>query len=112
MLAGQIVGPSRLEMIEVPVPEPADGQILVRMEAGALCGSDLPFFRLDREDPFVADLPVPLPPLLSLHEIAGHVAVSRCDRFQEGDRVLALPYRHLGMAEYFLSEPAMAVPLP
>ena len=112
MLAAQITGPRRLEMIDVPVPDPGEGQILVKLETGAICGSDLPFFLLERSHPSVMDKPVPLPPLLSLHEIVGRVAKSRCDRFQEGDRVLSLPYTHLGLGQFYLSEPAFTVPIP
>lgn len=112
MLAGQITGPRRLEMIEIPIPEIKEGQILVKLEAGAVCGSDIPFFLVEPGHPLMVDRQSPLPPFLSLHELVGHVAVSRCSRFQEGDRVLALPYEHLGLGEYFVSEPAMAVPIP
>jgi threonine dehydrogenase-like Zn-dependent dehydrogenase len=113
MMAGQITGPRRLKMIEQPMPEAGEGQIVVRLEAGAICGSDLPYYLLDREHPSVAGAPVPLPPALSLHELVGYVAQSRCARFREGDRVLALPFHpHYGLSEYFLSEPAMAVPIP
>lgn len=112
MLAGQITGPRRMEMIEVPVPEPGEGQIVVALEAGAICGSDLPYFLMEPSHPSVAGAPVPLPPLYSLHELVGHVARSRCARFREGDRVLALPYEQRGLAEYFLSEPALTVPVP
>lgn len=112
MLAGQITGERRIEMIEIPVPEPAEGQILVRLETAAICGSDLPFFLLERSHPSVSKEPGPLAPLLSLHEIVGRVAVSRCEEFREGDRVLSLPYTHLGLGQYYLSEAAMTVPIP
>lgn len=112
MLAGQITGPRQLEIIELPVPEIQDGQILVKLEAGAVCGSDIPFFLMEPGHPSLTGLTAPLEPYLSLHELVGHVAASRCDRFQEGDRVLALPYVHRGLGEYFVSEPAMAVPIP
>jgi threonine dehydrogenase-like Zn-dependent dehydrogenase len=112
MLAGQITAARRLEMIEIPTPEPAEGQILVRLETAAICGSDLPFYLLDREHPSVGTEPGPLAPLLSLHEIVGRVAKSRCAEFREGDRVLSVPYTHLGLGEYFLSEPAFTVPIP
>ena len=35
------LGDRRLEMREFPVPEPGHGQVLVRMRASSLCGSDL-----------------------------------------------------------------------
>ena len=112
MLAGQITGPRQLEMIEIPVPEIQEGQILVKLEAGAVCGSDIPFYLMEEGHPSMVGLTAPLEPFLSLHELVGHVAQSRCSRFREGDRVLALPYAHRGMGEYFVSEPAMAVPIP
>jgi threonine dehydrogenase-like Zn-dependent dehydrogenase len=112
MLAGQITGRRRMRMVEMPVPEPSEGQILVKLEAGAVCGSDLPFFLLEREHPAIGDAPLPLPPGLSLHELVGRVAQSRSPRFREGDRVLALPFGQNGLSEYFLSEPALAVPVP
>jgi len=34
-------GNRRLEFHEAPVPEPGHGQVLVRMKASSLCGSDL-----------------------------------------------------------------------
>lgn len=34
-------GNRQLEMREVPVPEPGHGQVLIRMKASSLCGSDL-----------------------------------------------------------------------
>jgi threonine dehydrogenase-like Zn-dependent dehydrogenase len=112
MLAGQITGPRRLEMREIPIPEIEDGQILVKLEAGCVCGSDIPFFLMEEGHPSMDLFPEGLPPLLSLHELVGYVAQSRCTRFREGDRVLALPYVHLGLGEYFVSEPSVTVPIP
>ena len=34
-------GNRQLEMREYPVPEPGHGQVLIRMKASSLCGSDL-----------------------------------------------------------------------
>jgi len=35
------LGDRQLELREFPVPEPGYGQVLVRMKASSLCGSDL-----------------------------------------------------------------------
>jgi threonine dehydrogenase-like Zn-dependent dehydrogenase len=110
--AGQIVAPRRVEIVTIAAPEPAEGQIRVRPAIGCLCGSDLPYFFGDRDNPMVHGRTPPLAPSLSLHELIGVVDASRCAQFREGDRVLALPYGHQGLAEAFLSEPPMAVPLP
>lgn len=112
MMAGQITGPRRLEMVEIPVPEVGEEQILVKVEVGSICGSDLPFFLFNTSHPSLAGASAPLPPTLSLHELVGNVAQSRSRRFKEGDRVLALPYKHHGLAEYYLSETEIAVPIP
>src|SRR5438067_8686169 len=102
--AGQIVGSERIEIVEMPAPEPAEGQIRVRPRIGCLCGSDLPYFFADSANPMVRGRTAPMEPGLSLHELIGVVDASRCTQFREGDRVLALPYEHRGLAEAFLSE--------
>ena len=99
-------------MVPIPAPEPAEGQIRVRPAIGCLCGSDLPYFFGDSGNPMVRGRKPPLDPGLSLHELIGVVDASRCAQLREGDRVLALPYEQHGLAEAFLSEPAMAVRLP
>jgi threonine dehydrogenase-like Zn-dependent dehydrogenase len=100
-------------MVELPIPEIDEGQILVRVEAGAICGSDLPCFLCNSSYATVAVHSIPLPPGLSLHELVGKVAQSRCHGFKEGDRVLALPQKpHAGLAQYFVSTGELAVPLP
>jgi threonine dehydrogenase-like Zn-dependent dehydrogenase len=113
MLAGQIMGPRRLEMIEIPIPEIKSGEILVKLQVGSICGSDLPYFLFNRSHPDLAGASTPLPPTLSLHELVGFVALSRSEQFKEGDRVLALPtIPHTGLAEYFVSSDDRAVLLP
>ena len=113
MLAGQITSPGQLNFIDLPRPEIAEGQLLIKLEIASLCGSDIPYFLHDTSHPSVAGQPLPLRPGLSLHELIGTVYESRVKRFNEGDRVLALPFHYLqGMSEYFLSADSLAVPLP
>ncbi len=113
MLAGQITGIRRLELIEIPIPDIEEGEILVKLQVGSLCGSDLPYFLFDTSHPALTGALAPLPPMLSLHELVGFVVHSRTERFKEGDRVLALPtIQHKGLAEYFVSSEDRAVPLP
>jgi threonine dehydrogenase-like Zn-dependent dehydrogenase len=58
---------TKLEVREVPVPEPGLGRLLVRVRACGICGSDLHRFHMDT--------PMPLPPGIGPgHEIAGEVA--------------------------------------
>jgi propanol-preferring alcohol dehydrogenase len=65
----------------VPVPEPAAGQVLVRVAACGVCRTDLHV--VDGE------LTEPKLPLVPGHEIVGRVAMlgGGVERFQEGDRV-------------------------
>jgi len=113
MQAGQITGKGRLDFIEIPIPEIEKGEILVRLETGSLCGSDLPYFLFDTSHPLLYGASAPLPPMFSLHELTGFVAQSRSERFKEGDRVLALPtIPHKGLAQYFVSSEDRAVLLP
>jgi len=113
MLAGQVTGARRLRMIEVPIPDIAAGEILVQLQVGSICGSDLPYFLFNESHPALAGASTPLPPTLSLHELVGVVTQSRSEQFKEGDRVLALPtIPHTGLAEYFVSSDDRAVHLP
>jgi propanol-preferring alcohol dehydrogenase len=65
---------------ELPVPEPARGQVLVRVHACAVCRTDLHI--VDGE------LPDPKLPLVPGHQIAGTVEASGegADRFAAGER--------------------------
>jgi threonine 3-dehydrogenase len=40
MRAARFVGGGRVEIVELPVPEPGPGEVLIRVEACALCGTD------------------------------------------------------------------------
>jgi L-iditol 2-dehydrogenase len=70
-----------LELTEMPVPEPGPGEVLVRVNACGICGSDV--HGLDGSSGRR------IPPLVMGHEAAGVVAGvgSRVTRFREGDRV-------------------------
>ncbi|MFC1909072.1 zinc-dependent dehydrogenase [Chloroflexota bacterium] len=63
---------------EMPVPEIGPGELLVRIEASGICGSDvMEWYRLDRA------------PLVLGHEIGGQIVTvgEGVKRYQEGDRV-------------------------
>ena len=55
-----------LQAVELPVPRPAAGQILLRVEACGVCRTDLHL--IDGE------LPDPVLPMIPGHEIVGRVA--------------------------------------
>lgn len=54
---------------EVPVPEPGPGELLVRVEAASVCGTDL---HIERWDPWAQENFGP-PPMIFGHEMAGTV---------------------------------------
>src|SRR5881396_747952 len=70
-----------LRMADLPTPEPATGQVLVRVHACGVCRTDLHV--VDGE------LPHPKLPLIPGHEIVGSVAQigAEVTRFKVGDRV-------------------------
>jgi L-iditol 2-dehydrogenase len=78
-------GPGDLRYEEVPVPSPAPGEVVVRIEAALTCGTDVKTLR--RGHPVM----IPRVPTVFGHEFAGSVAaVGRGVRtVGEGDRVVA-----------------------
>ena len=69
MRAAVLVEPGRIEMAERRVPEPAAGEVLVRVGAVGVCGSDTHYYREGRIGEFVVD-----EPLILGHEAGGTIA--------------------------------------
>jgi propanol-preferring alcohol dehydrogenase len=82
MRAAQLTAPGRLEVRDVAAPEPAAGEVLVRVGAAGICGSDVHIVR-SKEAMF------PLPMTLG-HETAGFVERlgPGVTRFERGQAVL------------------------
>ncbi|MDI1461321.1 zinc-binding alcohol dehydrogenase family protein [Catellatospora sp. KI3] len=90
MRAWQVVRPgpmaSRpLRQVELPVPEPAPGELLVRVRACGVCRTDLHVAE--------GDLPVHRPHVVPGHEIVGEV-VTGAEGFDAGERVGIAWLRH------------------
>ncbi|MCI0789605.1 MAG: zinc-binding dehydrogenase [Chloroflexi bacterium] len=108
MKAIQVTGPRRLELTDVPVPEPADGEVLVRLEALSVCGTDMMAYRHPQPEE-----DYPLGPGTPCHECAGTIVRSRSEEWPEGRRVIYLPALNLnGGAEYVVAQPDTLVTLP
>ena len=110
MLAGDIYAPGRIRLIDVPEPTlpQTDGEahLLFEPELACLCGSDMPFFAADPDEPDY------LPQVgHSLHEMIGTVLATTGKRFKQGERVLCIPPRQQGLFERFCVTEARAVPL-
>jgi threonine dehydrogenase-like Zn-dependent dehydrogenase len=93
MRAGQITARGRIELVDAGSDRmPADGEVVVALETGCLCGSDIPYFS-EAHDRY------PLATGLSLHEIVGTILESASPAYRRGDRVLAMPIGLRGLSE-------------
>src|SRR5215472_2342906 len=106
MRAVQLVAPQELRFVDVPEPSVARGEVLVRMEYLAVCGSDLKFY--DRDLPQDS---YPLPPGRPCHECVGTIEVSTVPEFKPGQRVIAL-IQTGGLVERAVLPAELLVPLP
>jgi NADPH:quinone reductase len=88
-------GPEKLELTEVPDPEPADGEVVMRVRAAGINFLDV----LVRQGRYAQQPELPLVPGV---EVAGEV---------DGSRVIALPSQG-GYAELARVRAASLVPLP
>jgi len=134
MKAALFYGGTDIRVLEIPTPEPGPGQVLVRVRAAGVCGSDLHGYR--RPDPILD------PPQTRGHELAGEVAAlgpgveglavgqrvgvepahltacGRCRWCRRGDTQLcpelglARNVHSTGFAEYSLESAEMCYPLP
>jgi len=80
-------GPGHLELREVPVPQIAPGEVLIRVRACGICGSDLKI--QDDEHPYT-------PPVVIGHESAGEIAEvgNSVTGWVVGDRVVSEQHTH------------------
>ncbi len=89
-----VTQPGKVEIWERPIPPLGESDVLIKVKATALCGSDLHIFK--GKHPAVT-LPVPVG-----HEIAGEVAQigSGVTRVKPGDRVTVEPVVICGECHY------------
>lgn len=95
MKAAAFYGSGELVVEEVAVPEMADDELLVRVRAASICGTDLRILKAGH-----ASIPVGTRRVLG-HEVAGDVAKvgSRVQGFAPGDRVSLAPCVGCGRCE-------------
>lgn len=99
MLAARLIIPGEpLQIMEMPVPEPGSGEILLQVQACGLCGTDLHLG-------VHGDLPVERLPITLGHEAAGFVsAVGKgVGNLKEGDRVALFPAASCGRCRFCLA---------
>ena len=94
MRAAVYLGPQKIELQSVPIPEPAEGELLVRVRAATTCGTDVKTYRRGH-------LKFP-PPFIFGHEFGGDVVKvgKGVERFCEGMRVTANVFAECGECFY------------
>ena len=108
MKAIQVTGPRRLQLIDAPIPEPTGNQVLIKLEALSVCGTDMMAYRHPQ-----AEEEYPLGVGTPCHECAGTIVKSRLPAWPEGQRVIYLPALNLnGGAEFVVATPETLVSLP
>jgi threonine dehydrogenase-like Zn-dependent dehydrogenase len=106
MQACVIASPKEAQLTDVPLPEPAANQVLLRLEGSGVCASSIPLWE-GREW-----FSYPQPPGAPGHEGWGRIEAvgSAVTGFKIGERVAALTYR--AHAEYDIADASAVVPLP
>lgn len=91
-----LLGPEQVELREVPVPEPAQGEFLLRVRAANTCGTDVKVFRRGGHPRMLQ------PPCPFGHEMAGEVAAvgPGGKRWKVGDRVVVANSASCGECDY------------
>lgn len=96
--AYRVTAPYRFERtVEQVRTRLAEGEVLVELTAGAVCGSDLPVARGAILPPAHDAVGRPL------HEVVGIVVSSRHEDFSEGDRVVGWAAKEDALRQYFIT---------
>lgn len=97
MKVALMTGIGKIEMVERPIPQPEDDEVLVKIEYVGICGSDLHYFEAGRIGDFIVK-----GPLVLGHESAGTVLeVGRnVKHLKPGDRVALEPGKTCGHCEH------------
>jgi len=92
-----VTGPKKIEVIDVDVPKPGEGEVLVKVLAIGICGSDLHYYAGDQ----IGERSIVYPMSLG-HEFAGEaVGVGPGVRgLKPGDRIMAEPASGCGECEW------------
>jgi L-iditol 2-dehydrogenase len=91
MRRAELLRPGHIEMRDVPMPVPAAGEVVVKIEAALTCGTDIKTYQRGHPK-------IPLPAPLG-HEFSGTIAAvgAGVDRFREGDAVACTPTAPCGV---------------
>lgn len=94
MRAAVLRGPKSIKMETLPIPETGVNDVLVKVKAVGICGSDIAYYDRGR-----ADIP---PPIVLGHEFTGEIAelgptAKRLGLLKTGDRVVVEPVQSCGV---------------
>jgi L-iditol 2-dehydrogenase len=107
MLAWSLVAPGRFEMLEVAQPLPselADGEVLLRVLVGGICGSDLPYIAGQLNSQMVDELAGAAGlPGFPMHEVVAEVAASRDQELEVGQRVVGWATRSNALSGHIVN---------
>jgi L-iditol 2-dehydrogenase len=94
MCAAVYLGPEKIELRMVRIPEPSYGELLVKVRAATTCGTDVKTYRRGH--------PKFPPPFIFGHEFGGDVVKvgDGVDKFREGMRVTANVFAECGECFY------------
>ncbi len=90
MKSAILKAPEQIEIEETATPKPEPGEILIRVRAAGICGSDI--------HAYDGLHPRRQPPVVLGHEFAGDIAAvgAQVETYQPGDRVTAMPHAVCG----------------
>lgn len=93
MKALRYLGPNRLEVMDIPTPKPAANEVLLRVKACGICGSDV--------HGYLGLTGRRIPPMTMGHEFSGQVAEvgEAVTRLKPGNRVVPYPVDFCGTCE-------------
>lgn len=100
MRAAFIESAKNIVIREVPTPEPAEGQVRVRIEYVGICGSDLHYYYEGANGAFVVR-----EPLVPGHEVSGHVDFDPSGEFAAGTPITIHPATFGTPSENIADEP-------
>lgn len=110
MWAQTLIGPGTFELGECAAPDQRSlraGHVVLRVLAGGICGSDLPFFRGSLSPISISHGNGELPRSPSgapMHEIVGEVVATRDPSLAVGDRAVGWASGSNGLCEYVVAE--------
>lgn len=98
MLGMKLPGGAKVQPVEVDVPMPGPGQVLLKMKAASLCGSDLKYIYYEHTDKTGG---ARYDDVIAGHEPSGQVVAvgEKVDDFKVGDRVVVYHIQGCGYCD-------------